>query len=104
MVRKGRWKFHYYVRFRPELFDLEADPEELHDLAGDPAFAEVLKSMEAELRRICDPEAVDAQAKRDQQAMIERLGGVQQAAKMGSGGATPVPRDAVAQGADIRPA
>ena len=92
MVRKGRWKFHYYVRFRPELFDLQADPEELCDLAGDPAHAHVVRQMEAELRRICDPEAVDALAKRDQRAMIERLGGPQMAATMGAGGATPAPQ------------
>ena len=91
MVRKGRWKFHYYVRFRPELFDLQADPEELNDLAGDPAYAHVVGQMEAELRRICDPEAVDALAKHDQRAMIERLGGAQAAATMGAGGATPAP-------------
>jgi len=95
MVRKGRWKFHYYVRYRPELFDLETDPEELHDLAADPAHADVVRMMEAELRRICDPEAVDAQAKADQQAMIERLGGVEVASRMGAGGATPVPKAAI---------
>ena len=93
MVRKGRWKFHYYVRFRPELFDLDTDPEELCDLASDPRHAAVLREMEAELRRICDPEAVDALAKSDQRAMIERLGGVQAAARMGAGGATPVPKE-----------
>ena len=98
MVRKGRWKFHYYVRYRPELFDLEKDPEELVDLAEDPKYADVVREMEAELRRICDPEAVDAQAKRDQQAMIERLGGPAVAANMGSAGATPVPKGAVAGG------
>jgi choline-sulfatase len=91
MVRKGRWKYHHYVRFQPELFDLEADPEELVDLAGDAAYAPVLRKMEAELRRICDPEAVDAMAKHDQLEMIERLGGVEAASKMGSGGATPAP-------------
>jgi choline-sulfatase len=91
MVRKGRWKYHYYVRFRPELFDLEADPEELDDLAGKAACADVLRDMEAELRRICDPEAVDARAKRDQHEMIERLGGVEVASTMGAGGATPAP-------------
>lgn len=91
MLRKGRWKFHYYVRYRPELFDLASDPEELNDLAGDPAHTSVVRDMEAELRRICDPEAVDALAKQDQLAMIERLGGLEVAAKMGSGGATPAP-------------
>lgn len=96
MVRKGKWKFHYYVRHRPELFDLHADPEELDDLAADPAFAHVVQRMEAELRGICDPEAVDALAKSDQHAMIERLGGVDAASKMGAGGATPVPKSALA--------
>ena len=91
MVRKGRWKFHYYVRYQPELFDLETDPEELKDLAGDPACARVVREMEAELRRICDPEAVDAMAKHDQLEMIERLGGHEAASKMGAGGATPAP-------------
>ena len=91
MVRQGRWKYHYYVRFQPELFDLENDPEELNDLAAVPEFAERLSQMEAELRKICDPEAIDALAKADQQALIVRLGGVEVAAGMGSTGATPAP-------------
>jgi choline-sulfatase len=91
MLRKGRWKYHHYVRYRPELFDLAADPEELRDLAGDPAHAEVLREMEAELRRICDPQAVDALAKQDQASLIERVGGAEVASKMGAGAATPAP-------------
>jgi len=91
MVRKGRWKYHHYVRHEPELFDLQADPEELTDLAADPAYAEVRAMMAAELRRICDPDEVDARAKRDQQAMIEGYGGPAVAATMGAGGATPAP-------------
>lgn len=91
MLRKGRWKYHHYVRFQPELFDLEADPQELHDLAGRAEYATVLREMEAELRCICDPEAVDALAKQDQAEMIERLGGPEIAATMGAGGATPAP-------------
>jgi choline-sulfatase len=91
MLRKGRWKYHYYVRFKPELFDLDQDPEELRDLSGDPSYADVLREMEAELRRICDPEAVDALCKEDQRHMIEGYGGPERAAQMGSAGATPVP-------------
>ncbi len=32
------------------LFDLENDPHEVHNLAGDPAYAELLRSLRAELR------------------------------------------------------
>ncbi len=95
MVRQGPWKYHHYVRHRPELFNLTDDPEEQHDLAGDPAHAAQLAHMEALLRGICDPDAVDALAKADQAAMIERLGGAGVAAKMGAGGATPVPQAAL---------
>ena len=28
MLRKGRWKYHEYIGFEPELFDLESDPDE----------------------------------------------------------------------------
>jgi choline-sulfatase len=91
MVRQGRWKYHHYVRFEPELFDLQADPEELHDLAGDPEHAAVRQEMDAALRRICDPDAVDALAKQEQADLIERLGGVEVASTMGAGGATPAP-------------
>lgn len=91
MLRKGRWKYHYYVRFQPELFDLQNDPEELNDLAGDAAHDVVLREMDEELRRICDPEAMDALAKQDQQAMINRHGGVERASMMGAAGATPAP-------------
>lgn len=91
MLRRGRYKLIHYVRHAPELFDLQTDPEELQDLADDPAHAAVRQELEAELRRICDPEAMDALAKQDQRAMIERLGGVEVAATMGAAGATPSP-------------
>ena len=97
MLRKGRYKYIHYVRHAPELFDLQADPEELHDLAGLPEFADILAEMEDELRRICDPEAVDLQAKKDQNALVDRLGGREQAARMGVRGATPPPQIAPAQ-------
>lgn len=91
MLRQGRWKYHYYVRFQPELFDLDNDPEELVDLATNPAHAETIRALERALRQICDPEAVDAQAKADQRAMIDRLGGLEVASTMGAPGATPAP-------------
>ena len=91
MLRKGRWKLNYYVDFPPELFDLEKDPEELVDLASDPSSADVLKELEAALRDICDPEAMNALAFSDQAALIERYGGREAALKLGAPGATPPP-------------
>lgn len=37
MVREGRWKYIAYEGYRAQLFDLEADPDELQDLGDDPA-------------------------------------------------------------------
>ncbi|GAB2906228.1 sulfatase-like hydrolase/transferase [Paralcaligenes ginsengisoli] len=91
MLRKGRWKYHYYVRHAPELFDLENDPEELNDLGHDPAYAAVRQAMHGELLNICDPGAIDALARRDQENMIAGLGGIERAAAMGASGATPAP-------------
>lgn len=39
MVRTERWKYVEYRRFRPQLFDLDADPNELVDLGADPGCA-----------------------------------------------------------------
>ena len=39
MARDRRWKYIYAYGFRPMLFDLENDPQELHDLGDDPAYA-----------------------------------------------------------------
>lgn len=92
MLRKGRWKLIWYVGFPPELFDLEADPEELTNRADDPAAAGALAEMEAALRAICDPDAVNARAFADQDALIARVGGVEAALTMGAKGATPAPK------------
>lgn len=91
MLRKGRWKLHHYVGFPPELFDLTEDPEEMHNLAPEPAMAQTLAMMQAELRAICDPDAVNAQAFADQDALIQRHGGRAAALKLGAPGATPPP-------------
>ena len=38
MIFDGRWKYIHVETMRPLLFDLQTDPEELHDLGADPAF------------------------------------------------------------------
>ena len=39
MLFDGKWKFIWAERFRPMLFDLESDPNELVDLGADPAYS-----------------------------------------------------------------
>lgn len=89
MLTRGRWKYHHYVGYPPELFDLEVDPEEARDLASDPAAAPVLREFEALLRAMLDPEAVDRRAKDDQNALVARHGGPDAALRMGYPGETP---------------
>ncbi|HTH75841.1 MAG TPA: sulfatase-like hydrolase/transferase [Trinickia sp.] len=91
MLASGRFKYHYYVGFEPELFDLETDPSESHSLASDPNCSELVSEFEAKLRRMIDPEQVDARAKRDQCDLVERFGGREAALRIGTIGATPVP-------------
>ncbi|MBT8002804.1 MAG: sulfatase-like hydrolase/transferase [Rhodospirillales bacterium] len=91
MLRKGQFKLNYYIGFEPELFDLDSDPEELTNLASDPAHAETLKDLERELRKIVDPEEIDRRAKADQAALVERHGGRDSVVAKGGFGASPAP-------------
>ena len=91
MLRKGQWKYHHYIGYAPELFDLDNDREELYDLASSPEHSDVLAMMESELRKICDPDIVNQAAKADQAKLIERHGGRENALFVGAPAATPVP-------------
>jgi choline-sulfatase len=91
MLRKGKWKLIHYEGYAPQLFDLESDPDEAHDRAADPACAAVLADLEAELRQICDPAAVTAQAFADQEARIAAHGGAEAIKARGDFGYTPAP-------------
>ena len=46
-LREGRWKYNRCALDPDQLFDLESDPHELVNLAGDPAFAETLARLKA---------------------------------------------------------
>ena len=41
-IRGKRWKYVHFAALPPLLFDLESDPDELHDRAADPACCDVL--------------------------------------------------------------
>jgi choline-sulfatase len=92
MVRQGKYKYIHYVDYAPELYDLNADPEELTNLAEDPAHNGLLNEFEAKLRAIVDPEEANDRAKRDQQAKIEEVGGLEFIMKIEGISATPVPK------------
>ena len=52
-VRTHRYKLiRYYKQDEWELFDLRKDPEELHNLYGDPAYANVTEALKIELFRL----------------------------------------------------
>ena len=91
MLRKGRLKYIHYVDYPPQLFDLERDPEELHDVAADPAYREALSGCETALAEMLDPTAVDRRAKAEQARRIAAAGGREAILARGSTGFTPPP-------------
>lgn len=61
MLRQGYWKYIVYVGYKPQLFNLKDDPDEIRNLAqGRP---DIVKKMEELLQQIVDYEAVDAKVK-----------------------------------------
>lgn len=45
MLRDSDYKYIHWQGYRPQLFDLKQDPDELHDLGADPAYAAVCRRM-----------------------------------------------------------
>ncbi len=66
MIRRGRHKFIRTPGDPDQLYDLEADPHELENLAGADAARDVAAAMDAEVQRHWDLDALDA-AVRDSQ-------------------------------------
>jgi choline-sulfatase len=91
MIRYGRWKYIYHVGFRPELYDIESDPGETTDLAEQSEMTSVLAECQAALLRICDPEAVSAEAFTDQRRRVALHGGRDAVIQRGDYGYTPAP-------------
>jgi len=75
----------------PQLFDLDADPQEARDLGTDPGYRGLVAQCEAQLRLVVDPDAADALAKADQRARIAAFGGREAILARGSFGYSPTP-------------
>ena len=91
MIRHGRYKYVHYVGMPPQLFDLEADPQETRDLAHRLDYLSVLKDCEKALRRVVDPDAANRQAFADQEARLAAFGGTDAVLARGGYLFSPVP-------------
>ena len=68
MVREGAMKLVFSRAYPPQLYDLAADPEERHDLAGTPGAAEAEARLTALVEETWDLDALAAQVTADQAA------------------------------------
>ncbi len=72
MVREGRWKLLYHAKAPHQLFDLDADPYELHDLAS--ARPDVVGRLTQRLYdEFCDPVVEQDRAERFIRAQLAAL-------------------------------
>ncbi len=65
-LRQGRWKYTNCALDPEQLFDLEADPQELSNLADDRSVTKVLEYFRREAAARWDLEAFDAQVRESQ--------------------------------------
>jgi choline-sulfatase len=76
-MRRGTKKLIAYPDAPTQRFDLAADPAETDDQTSRRAWHSDFDDLERALRSSVDIERVDARARADQQALLERFGGAQ---------------------------
>jgi choline-sulfatase len=59
MVREGQYKYVYIYGYGSQLFDLESDPGEWHNLAGDPDYVEIEGRLKGLILGRFDPHAIE---------------------------------------------
>jgi choline-sulfatase len=93
MIRHGKWKYVYFVRYagEPQLFDLQSDPQELRDLGTDKRFSKERETCHQKLRALLDPEEVDRRAKQRQAQLVAANGGREAVIRRGSFAYSPPP-------------
>ncbi len=69
MIRSDQWKLIVYNDEAPQLFDLNADPSEQHNLADDPEYRQTRHRLMARLTQDWDPTAI---AKRMLERRVEK--------------------------------
>ncbi|BCH53588.1 choline-sulfatase [Agrobacterium vitis] len=65
-IREGQWKYVHCVLDPDQLFDLETDPQELTNLAADPAYADVLADFITKRKARWDMARFDAAVRESQ--------------------------------------
>mgnify|MGYP000211946407 FL=1 len=65
-LRYGKWKYNRCVLDSDQLFDLDADPHELTNLAGSPAHAGTLQTLKAKSEARWDLDRFDAEVRASQ--------------------------------------
>ena len=60
MLRRGDYKFNYYLREEPELYDLQNDPGEFRDLARDPEYRTMRDDLERRLLERWNPHEIES--------------------------------------------
>nr|WP_256449513.1 choline-sulfatase [Paracoccus sp. Z118] len=65
-IREGRWKYTRCLADPEQLFDLDADPDERENLAGNPAHGETLDRLRAMADARWDLPAYDAEVRQSQ--------------------------------------
>jgi choline-sulfatase len=78
MIRRGRWKLIHTESDPDQLFDLEDDPLELHNLAADDRVAGVARELRAAVDARWDLDALDRAVRESQRARLAVFRALQQ--------------------------